>query len=151
MLKMRLQRRIIKILQKTNDRKVYPTRGEFTQILNVRCFLRLNNFGWRNFESKVDDALGDSIAPYEKRGEELKEYYVDYYDEARTQLKVTKCGRDYLEFGGGWERLLEKRSKLVSFIFGGSIGSLIGIVGAGIVWLFSQYKDNIVFLLTKYI
>jgi len=141
---MKLQRKIVKILQRLNENKEFPTREELEEKIASNLFLRLryHSLFKKKFKSKVEDALGDSIAPFEKKVKDYDEYFVDYFNpEERTQLKVTRRGRDFIASGGGFEALLRRRSGVMKFILK-AIVFVVGLVGLSASLFYPLLPDD---------
>lgn len=128
-----LQRKFVKLLQNYyEDKGCTPTRQELLNWVLLRKRTRLNYLfvPKDKMNRKFDDALGDCI--------EGTYTYIGYADDARTKLKVTLEGRDFICVGGYFQEVFKRRDKLTMFLF----GVLSGGLGSATIWIFNFLRSS---------
>lgn len=90
-----LQFRLIKILSKYNRKNKAPTRETFVEYVsqNHRHKFLYKSDSEIEYNNRINNTLGDCIAPFSSDRKERIKYYATY-DEDRESLLVTAEGRN---------------------------------------------------------
>ncbi len=112
-----LQFRLIRILSKYNRRNKAPTRECFVDyvIKNHRHECLYNSDSDLEYKNRINNTLGDCIAPTADRKERGK-YYIAY-DEDRMSLLVTSEGRKFTTWLGFVEIFLKHHARTKELLF----------------------------------
>jgi hypothetical protein len=113
-----LQFRLIKLLGKYNRKNKSPTREDFVEYVskNHRHKRFYKSDSELEYKNRINNTLGDCIAPLEADRKERIKYYVAY-DEDRKSLLVTAEGRKFTTWLGFIETFLKHHSRTKKFLF----------------------------------